>query len=76
MAGVAGVGQCGGQCYEIYLVASCSYLLVLQDSGSVLAWLFEKLVLVMVAYFVLSIINSMAQSYHKRLCKTKRLLAR
>jgi hypothetical protein len=32
-----------------------------------LAWCFEKLVLVMVAYFVLSIINSMAQSYFQGL---------
>jgi hypothetical protein len=27
---------------------------------------FEKLVLIMVVYFVLSIINSMAQLYHKK----------
>lgn len=32
-----------------------------------LSWMFEKLVIVMVCYFVLSIINSMAQSYAKRL---------
>ncbi|XP_075905833.1 vacuole membrane protein 1 isoform X1 [Nelusetta ayraudi] len=32
-----------------------------------LSWLFEKLVLVMVCYFVVSIVNSMAQSYAKRL---------
>lgn len=32
-----------------------------------LSWTFEKLVVVMVCYFVLSIINSMAQSYAKRL---------
>jgi len=29
--------------------------------------MFEKLVIVMVCYFILSIINSMAQSYAKRL---------
>lgn len=46
------------------------------DGGNILAWVFEKVVLVMVAYFLLSIINSMAQSYHKRLCKTKRLYNR
>ncbi|XP_035828311.1 vacuole membrane protein 1 isoform X2 [Aplysia californica] len=40
--------------------------------GNLLSWCFEKLVLVMVAYFVLSIFNSMAQSYHKRLCKAQR----
>ncbi|KAK2503875.1 hypothetical protein MC885_018685, partial [Smutsia gigantea] len=32
-----------------------------------LSWVFEKLVVVMVCYFVLSIINSMAQSYAKRI---------
>ncbi|XP_059141918.1 vacuole membrane protein 1-like isoform X1 [Physella acuta] len=40
--------------------------------GNILSWCFEKLVMVMVVYFVLSIFNSMAQSYHKRLCKSKR----
>jgi len=34
--------------------------------GSVLGWVLEKVVLVMVVYFVVSIVNSMAQSYHKR----------
>ncbi|CAL1529190.1 unnamed protein product [Lymnaea stagnalis] len=43
-----------------------------EGSGNILAWCFEKLVMVMVVYFVLSIFNSMAQNYHKRLCKTKR----
>lgn len=38
----------------------------LQDDNW-LSWLFEKLVLVMVCYFVVSIVNSMAQSYAKRL---------
>ncbi|XP_028937644.1 vacuole membrane protein 1 [Ornithorhynchus anatinus] len=32
-----------------------------------LSWIFEKLVIVMVCYFILSIINSMAQSYAKRI---------
>ncbi|XP_043355606.1 vacuole membrane protein 1 isoform X2 [Dermochelys coriacea] len=31
-----------------------------------LSWMFEKLVIIMVCYFILSIINSMAQSYAKR----------
>ncbi|XP_020358921.1 vacuole membrane protein 1-like isoform X1 [Oncorhynchus kisutch] len=31
-----------------------------------LSWVFEKVVLVMVCYFIISIINSMAQSYAKR----------
>ncbi|KAH7955414.1 hypothetical protein HPB52_000858 [Rhipicephalus sanguineus] len=39
------------------------------QEGSLLAWLFEKLVLGMIIYFVLSIVNSMAQSYHRRLSK-------
>lgn len=39
------------------------------SEGSLLAWLFEKLVLAMIIYFVLSIVNSMAQSYHRRLAK-------
>lgn len=41
----------------------------LPTETSWLSWLYERLVIVMVAYFVISIINSMAQSYHKRLCK-------
>lgn len=41
---------------------------VAQES-SLLAWLFEKLVMAMIVYFVLSIVNSMAQSYHRRLSK-------
>ncbi|KAL8580976.1 Vacuolar membrane protease [Nucella lapillus] len=40
--------------------------------GSLLSWVFEKVVLVMVVYFLLSIVNSTAQSYHKRLCRVKR----
>ncbi|XP_044286076.1 vacuole membrane protein 1 isoform X2 [Varanus komodoensis] len=37
------------------------------QADSWLSWTFEKLVIVMVCYFILSIINSMAQSYAKRL---------
>uniref|UniRef100_A0A3P8UQS5 Vacuole membrane protein 1 n=1 Tax=Cynoglossus semilaevis TaxID=244447 RepID=A0A3P8UQS5_CYNSE len=37
-----------------------------------LSWVFEKLVLVMVCYFVISIVNSMAQSYGKRLQQQRR----
>jgi len=33
---------------------------------SILGWILEKFVLLMVVYFVVSIVNSMAQSYHKR----------
>lgn len=35
--------------------------------GNWLGWVFEKIVLIMVVYFVVSIVNSLAQSYHKRL---------
>lgn len=31
-----------------------------------LSWLFEKVVVIMVCFFVCSIVNSMAQSYTKR----------
>ncbi|XP_059487658.1 vacuole membrane protein 1 isoform X2 [Neocloeon triangulifer] len=39
------------------------------QSGSLLASLFEKLVILMVFYFVISIVNSLAQAYHKRIHK-------
>ena len=39
------------------------------QAASWLSWVFEKVVLVMVVYFVISIVNSMAQSYHKRQSK-------
>ncbi|XP_063396008.1 vacuole membrane protein 1-like isoform X1 [Mytilus trossulus] len=42
-----------------------------KSDSNLLGWIFEKLIIVMVVYFVLSIINSTAQSYHKRLCKEK-----
>lgn len=41
------------------------------ESGSILSSLFEKFVLVMVLYFVISIVNSLAQSYHKRIHQKK-----
>jgi hypothetical protein len=37
--------------------------------GNLLSSIFEKFVLAMVAYFVVSIIHSLAQSYHKRKLK-------
>ncbi|KAL4223521.1 Vacuolar membrane protease [Mactra antiquata] len=46
------------------------------DGGNILGWIFEKVIIVMVAYFILSIMNSMAQSYHKRKCKEKRMYKR
>ncbi|XP_064425049.1 vacuole membrane protein 1 isoform X2 [Latimeria chalumnae] len=36
-----------------------------------LSWVFEKVVVIMVCYFILSIINSMAQSYTKRIQQQK-----
>ncbi|XKL64179.1 hypothetical protein PGB90_004265 [Kerria lacca] len=42
-----------------------------QNNPSTLSTLFNYLVFFMVGYFLLSIINSMAQSYHKRLNKEK-----
>ncbi|XP_023688805.1 vacuole membrane protein 1 isoform X1 [Paramormyrops kingsleyae] len=36
-----------------------------------LSWLFEKVVIIMVCYFVCSIVNSMAQSYAKRMQSKK-----
>ena len=37
--------------------------------GSVLAWFFENIALLMVVYFFISIVNSLAQNYHDRLQK-------
>jgi len=39
------------------------------SEGGILAFILEKLVMGMVVYFIISIINSMAQSHHKRLQK-------
>ena len=39
------------------------------DSAPLLGQILEKLVLAMVAYFIVSILNSLAQSYHKRINK-------
>ncbi|NWU59168.1 VMP1 protein, partial [Dromas ardeola] len=58
--------------FQEYLEAQRIKLHHRADSGvpqgeNWLSWMFEKLVIVMVCYFILSIINSMAQSYAKRL---------
>ncbi|XP_006821191.1 vacuole membrane protein 1-like [Saccoglossus kowalevskii] len=37
-----------------------------------LSWIFEKVIIIMVTYFLISIVNSMAQSYAKRLQKNAR----
>ncbi|KDR19990.1 vacuole membrane protein 1 isoform X3 [Zootermopsis nevadensis] len=42
--------------------------------GNILSSIFEKFVVAMILYFVISIINSLAQSYHKRLHKQPRSL--
>ncbi|XP_054712005.1 vacuole membrane protein 1-like isoform X2 [Uloborus diversus] len=39
------------------------------SEGAWIAWIFEKFVILMVFYYVLSIVNSMAQNHHKRLQK-------
>lgn len=40
-----------------------------EAGGNILGFFFEKFVMAMIVYFVISIINSLAQSYHKRICK-------
>jgi len=40
-----------------------------ESEGSILSSIFEKFVLIMVAYFIVSILNSLAQNYEKRLAK-------
>lgn len=43
-----------------------------KEKGNILGAIFEKFVVVMILYFVLSIVNSFAQNYHKRLHKRRR----
>ncbi|CAH2005432.1 unnamed protein product [Acanthoscelides obtectus] len=40
-----------------------------EASGNILSGIFEKFVIGMVLYFIISIVNSLAQSYHKRIHK-------
>lgn len=42
-----------------------------ESSGNPLSTVFETFVFFMVCYFIVSIVNSFAQSYHKRICKPK-----
>ncbi|GIY65838.1 vacuole membrane protein 1 [Caerostris extrusa] len=42
------------------------------SEGSWIAWIFEKFVISMVLYYVISIVNSMAQSHHKRIHKRQK----
>ncbi|XP_022905786.1 vacuole membrane protein 1 isoform X2 [Onthophagus taurus] len=44
-----------------------------EKSGNILSSIFEKFVIAMVIYFVVSIVNSLAQSYHKRISKAKKI---
>ena len=57
-------------------IATCSLPILVSfhlgpQPHSMLQWVLEKLVMLMVAYFILSIINSMAQAYAKRLDEEK-----
>ncbi|CAL4206314.1 unnamed protein product, partial [Meganyctiphanes norvegica] len=40
--------------------------------GNILSWVFEKFIICMITYFLMSIVNSFAQNYHKRIHKTER----
>ncbi|KAF6025057.1 VMP1 [Bugula neritina] len=70
------IGDKIGQPFRDYLLSQRAKLH--KDSTSTeteapwLGWVFEKLIMIMVIYFVISIINSFAQKYHKRLCMAKR----
>ncbi|KAJ7308849.1 hypothetical protein JRQ81_008120 [Phrynocephalus forsythii] len=68
---VPGVGPSLQKPFQEYLEAQRMKLHHRADGApqaeSWLSWMFEKLIIVMVCYFILSIINSMAQSYAKRL---------
>lgn len=44
-----------------------------KESKNFLAKLFEYFVVAMIVYFVISIVNSLAQSYHKRIHKKKNI---
>ncbi|KAJ8870769.1 hypothetical protein PR048_027068 [Dryococelus australis] len=43
---------------------------VISQGGSIVSSVFEKVVMAMILYFLVSIINSLAQNHHKRLTKT------
>ncbi|XP_077920535.1 vacuole membrane protein 1 isoform X3 [Halichoerus grypus] len=69
---VPGVGPSLQKPFQEYLEAQRQKLHHKSEMGTPqgenwLSWMFEKLVVVMVCYFILSIINSMAQSYAKRM---------
>ncbi|XP_064127381.1 vacuole membrane protein 1 isoform X3 [Loxodonta africana] len=69
---VPGIGPSLQKPFQEYLEAQRQKLHHKSEMGAPqgenwLSWMFEKLVIVMVCYFILSIINSMAQSYAKRI---------
>ncbi|XP_032354276.1 vacuole membrane protein 1 isoform X2 [Camelus ferus] len=69
---VPGIGPSLQKPFQEYLEAQRQKLHHKSEMGTPqgenwLSWLFEKLVVIMVCYFILSIINSMAQSYAKRI---------
>ncbi|XP_077825225.1 vacuole membrane protein 1 isoform X6 [Macaca mulatta] len=69
---VPGIGPSLQKPFQEYLEAQRQKLHHRSEMGTPqgenwLSWMFEKLVVVMVCYFILSIINSMAQSYAKRI---------
>ncbi|XP_069471211.1 vacuole membrane protein 1 isoform X1 [Ambystoma mexicanum] len=73
---VPGVGPLLQKPFSEYLEAQRKKLHHGNENGdpqgeSWLSWIFEKVVIVMVCYFILSIINSMAQSYAKRIQQKK-----
>ncbi|XP_028817826.1 vacuole membrane protein 1 [Denticeps clupeoides] len=76
MGAVPGVGPSLQKPFSEYLEAQRTKLHHRAGEGSPageswLSWVFEKIVLIMVCYFIYSIINSMAQSYAKRLQQKK-----
>lgn len=69
---VPGIGPSLQKPFQEYLEAQRQKLHHRSEAGTPqgenwLSWMFEKLVVAMVCYFILSIINSMAQSYAKRI---------
>ncbi|XP_030042156.1 vacuole membrane protein 1 isoform X2 [Microcaecilia unicolor] len=73
---VPSIGPSVQKPFREYLEAQRKKLHHRSDGGQVqgenwLSWVFEKLVIVMVCYFILSIISSMAQSYAKRIQQKK-----
>lgn len=68
---VPGIGPSLQKPFQEYLEAQRQKLHHRSEAGTAqgenwLSWTFEKLVVAMVCYFILSIINSMAQNYAKR----------